>query len=89
LARCDRPRHSVANLDASQPGGFAQGPEEKNGRAGNVPGLLIVIKLLLTESSRGVGTAWPDVGIREANRFKQAKSMTLSMTFMQQCVPLR
>jgi hypothetical protein len=43
LARCERPSDSVANLEAFQPGGFAQGPEEKYGRAGFAAGLLIVM----------------------------------------------
>src|SRR3546814_11997990 len=34
LERCERPSDSVASKSADQPGGFAQGPEDKNGRAG-------------------------------------------------------
>ena len=34
-----RPSESVASAAALQPGGLAQGPEEKKGRAGRVVGL--------------------------------------------------
>src|SRR5690606_12702525 len=58
--RCERPSDSVLSFSGDQPGGFAQGPEEKNGRAGLRAGSgYSVIKTLLAESSRGVGTAWP------------------------------
>jgi len=46
---------------ADQPGGLAQGPEEKKGRAGSALGRVTKITLL-AESSRRVGTAWPDAG---------------------------
>jgi hypothetical protein len=36
--RCERPSDAVASLSADQPGGFAQGPELKKGRAGFVAG---------------------------------------------------
>jgi hypothetical protein len=65
-----------------QPGGLAQGPDEKCGRAGNVEGLgrrnvapaaaVSVNSTLLAESTRRVGTAWPvdrsngDCGIGKA-----------------------
>ena len=45
---------------SDQPGGFGQGPEEKEGRAGTRAGLVVVNFTLLAESSRRVGTAWPD-----------------------------
>src|SRR3546814_7555705 len=34
LARCERPSDSVASFSGAYPGGLAQGPEEKCGRAG-------------------------------------------------------
>ena len=42
LERWERPRLPVASLAAAQPGGFAQGPEEKKGRAGRKSGLIFV-----------------------------------------------
>ena len=56
------------DLSALQPGGFAHGPDEKNGRLGLAMGLgarsacaatASVNVTLLAESSRRVGTAWP------------------------------
>ena len=34
--RCERPSEPIASFSGAQPGGFAQGPEEKKGRAGRV-----------------------------------------------------
>src|SRR3546814_7641669 len=42
LERCERPSDSVASLSADQPGGFAQGPEEKKGRAGRAAGKSVI-----------------------------------------------
>jgi hypothetical protein len=39
LERCERPSDSVASFSGDQPGGLAQGPEEKKGRAGLAAGL--------------------------------------------------
>jgi hypothetical protein len=59
-----------------QPGGFAQGPDEKNGRFGFVGGFaaarnaapatsVSVTITLLAESARRVGTAWPGAVSKE------------------------
>ena len=80
--RWDRPRTRVSMRDGFQPGGFAQGPDEKCGRAGNVAGfgrrkvapaaVVSVNSTLLAESTRRVGTAWPvdgcngEYGLRKA-----------------------
>ncbi len=40
VARWDRPSHALAaTVSADQPGCFAQGPDEKSGRAGLTPGI--------------------------------------------------
>ena len=63
----------VKSLSGVQPGGLAQGPDEKRGRAGS-GGLVVVIQTLLAESTRRVGTAWPAAistecaALRNANR---------------------
>ena len=36
--RCERPSDPIASFSGAQPGGFAQGPEEKKGRAGRASG---------------------------------------------------
>ena len=46
-----------------QPGGLAQGPDEKCGRAGRVAGWFNNLTLL-AESTRRVGTAWPADGFK-------------------------
>jgi len=61
--------------DGLQPGGFAHGPDEKWGRAGNVVGFgrrncapavaVSVNSTLLAESTRRVGTAWPVAGFSD------------------------
>jgi hypothetical protein len=48
----------MSNSAADQPGGLAQGPEEKKGRAGSAAGRSTKFTLL-AESTRRVGTAWP------------------------------
>ena len=63
LQRCERPREPVASFDGDQPGGLAQGPEEKNGRAGRSSGLAFDIRLS-SERARRVGTAWPSDALR-------------------------
>src|SRR5881392_2438674 len=84
LERCERPSTSVASFSADHPGGLAQGPDEKKGRAGWVTGFaartgapasaVSVNSTLLTESTRRVGTAWaggaskPECGDRKAAR---------------------
>ena len=70
--RCDLPSELVSISPGVQPGGFAQGPDEKCGRAGNVAGfgrrnvapaaVVSVNATLLPESTRRVGTAWPEAG---------------------------
>ena len=50
------------DLVRDQPGGLAQGPEEKCGRAGRTAGGVFVNITLLAESTRRVGTAWPAAG---------------------------
>ena len=67
--RCDRPSESRRSRSSAQPGGFGQGPEEKEGLAGRVAGLvrcdaasvggMVDKTTLLAESTRRVGTAWP------------------------------
>jgi hypothetical protein len=62
----------VSIREAFQPGGLAQGPDEKCGRAGKVYGFgrrkvapavaVSVNSTLLPESTRRVGTAWPEAG---------------------------
>jgi hypothetical protein len=81
--RCDRPSADVSSKCGAQPGGFAQGPDEKKGRSGfmvgfaahNVAaGVAVSVNItLLAESTRRVGTAWPgaaftgDCGARKAS----------------------
>ena len=77
--RCERPSTSVLRDDRSQPGGFAHGPDEKYGRAGRLKGRS-TNTTLLAESTRRVGTAWPnagskrDCGARKAARKIRSKS---------------
>ena len=40
LERCERPSEAVVSFSGDQPGGFAQGPEEKCGRTGFRAGTL-------------------------------------------------
>jgi hypothetical protein len=42
LARCDRPRNALSIILEDQPGRFAQGPEEKCGRAGRPAGFVVM-----------------------------------------------
>src|SRR6266550_7326908 len=43
LERCDRPRQASLRASGVQPGRLAQGPDEKNGRAGRTAGRLPVM----------------------------------------------
>ena len=52
LARCERPSDSVLSFEASHPGGFAQGPEEKNGRAGFPAGLVTLMSCVSLQRAR-------------------------------------
>ena len=69
-----------------QPGGFAQGPDEKYGRAGGVGlagagcagGDVSLILTLLTESTRRVGTAWPEGGSKRMRPRKTARKIRLA-----------
>jgi hypothetical protein len=65
--RCERPRDVVERRSGDQPGGLAQGPEEKKGRAGGALGRSTKITLL-TESTRRVGTAWPAAALAGGGR---------------------
>jgi len=75
--------------DGLQPGGFAHGPDEKWGRAGNVFGFgrrncapsvaVSVNSTLLAESTRRVGTAWPDAGSNGDCGIGKAKAKILPL----------
>jgi hypothetical protein len=74
--RWERPSADVSSFSALQPGGLAQGPDEKFARFGFVWGfaplsigrgsamaaVVSVNVTLLAESTRRVGTAWPGAG---------------------------
>src|SRR5690606_28574594 len=47
LARCERPSGASASAASDHPGRLAQGPEEKLGLAGRVPGLEMLVILVL------------------------------------------
>src|SRR5206468_1812754 len=67
--RCERPSADVSSLSGVQPGGLAQGPEEKLGRAGRASGFeAVIIITLLAESTRCVGTPWPADGCSGSRR---------------------
>jgi hypothetical protein len=77
--------------DKSQPGGFAQGPDEKYGRAGRLKGRSTKTTLL-AESTRRVGTAWPnavskrDCGARKAAR-KIRENPEMARKFRRKTLP--
>src|SRR3954452_20705890 len=50
---------SVLNCAGDQPGGFAHGPEEKNGRAGRAPGRLTMNSPSRERAPRWDGVAQP------------------------------
>ena len=87
--RCDRPSTRVSMRAGFQPGGLAQGPDEKCGRAGNVDGfgrrkvapaaVVSVNSTLLAESTRRVGTAWPDAGSNGDCGIGKAKAKILPL----------
>lgn len=58
--RCERPTSAVLRFSGDHPGRFAQGPDEKYGRAGRTAGVVSVIfNSILTDGARLVGEAWP------------------------------
>src|SRR4051794_36238911 len=65
LDRWDRPTAASLRASGVQPGRFAQGPDEKSGRAGRAFGF--IIPLSLTEELHSGGGAWPAASI-EASR---------------------
>src|ERR1700693_1443032 len=58
--RCERPSSAPLRRSVLQPGCLAQGPEEKNGRAGRTAGRSLLI-LIPSRMMRFVGEAWPTV----------------------------
>src|SRR5262245_51785546 len=58
--RCDRPRAAAERISGVQPGRLAQGPDEKNGRAGRKAGLVMVASL--PERRAPVGERGPRLG---------------------------
>ena len=60
LARCERPRTPVSSLSGLQPGGLAQGPEEKCGRAGRAAASVVShIKLSSQRARAALGRRGP------------------------------
>src|SRR4249919_80924 len=75
VPRCERPSAEMSSFWGAQPGGLAQGPDEKYGLVGLMAGFArrnsalvsvsVVNVTLLAESSRRVGTAWPAAASKE------------------------
>src|SRR4028119_2093189 len=63
LLRWERPRLSVGSAAAVQPGGLAQGPEEKEGRCGRTSGFRFVMFVSPSREQHRVGAVWPAAGV--------------------------